>query len=85
MAPRTQKKQENIAEKIITAYKDVVLTAKEMPASVYAFAKQTGISIIMIPTAKTLSMAGKAFELLAIAMKKMAGTITNITKTAEAE
>lgn len=44
MATRTQKKQENIAEKIITAYKDVVLTAKEMPASVYAFAKQTGIS-----------------------------------------
>ncbi|MES2616966.1 MAG: TetR family transcriptional regulator C-terminal domain-containing protein [Bacteroidota bacterium] len=39
MATKTQKKQDNISEKIVSAYKDAVLTEQRPPASIYSFVK----------------------------------------------
>ncbi|MDI1233598.1 MAG: TetR family transcriptional regulator C-terminal domain-containing protein [bacterium] len=44
MATKTQKKTENINEKIISFYMDYVLTEQKQPASIYAFAKHLGIT-----------------------------------------
>lgn len=43
MATKSQKKTENIQEKIVASYMDFVLTEQKQPASIYAFAKHVGI------------------------------------------